>query len=306
MKLSIKKKSTVLALLFISFQSCNIYIPENQMIASGKYNSIYHDKIYKEANQKEKTIIELIKDSTIKIIEETTEIKVSKDFYQVNDSINLEYFVFEAKSYQNVSFLFLGSGMSVIFEYKWLSELAKKTKSKIYLLHYREYGNSEGTISFKTQFLDNASFYDMISENEKVNTIYGYSMGSIFASYLATEKDIAKLVLLAPFSNTKEAIKHFKKSIVTGFKRLLTFIAIIKTDSHIKKLSVNKQLEDYKGSLIITHSKDDNTLPFKMSKSIIKSAKKANITFNPIQTGGHGAPFQKENWNRLINLINEN
>ena len=54
------------------------------------------------------------------------------------------------------------------------------------------------------------SFYNYINSNEKVDYVFGHSLGTVFATKLAVDDKIPNLILLAPASNLNDMISYFK------------------------------------------------------------------------------------------------
>jgi uncharacterized protein len=73
----------------------------------------------------------------------------------------------------------------------------------VYLLAYRGYGASDGTPSEEALFSDAVSEFDQIQAlhpNQPISLI-GRSLGSGVAAYLASQRPVAKLVLVTPYDS---------------------------------------------------------------------------------------------------------
>jgi len=69
----------------------------------------------------------------------------------------------------------------------------------VYLINYRGYGESDGSPTEEGLYADALAIYDYVSQtHEKVNVI-GRSLGSGVATYLASQRDVNRLVLIEPF-----------------------------------------------------------------------------------------------------------
>lgn len=228
----------------------------------------------------------------------------SRKYIQVNDSIKLEYFEFQPKIYSKSGIFFLGNASNVLQTYKKLEKLAVETQSKIYVLNYRGYGKSQGTPSFKTVFEDNNTFLRFINETDKnFNFVIGYSLGSISATYLATDNSIDNLILLAPFSNTDEMISFTKKKQISGFKSIARPFIKLTAEDYLLNLSNNEKITSYYGHLIVSHAIDDNSLPFEMGKGLYGACPSAQKELIRIDQGGHEAPFEDTHWEQIISKL---
>lgn len=82
----------------------------------------------------------------------------------------------------------------------------------IYLLAYRGYGASDGTPSEKALFADAVSEFDQVQASHPGQpiSVIGRSLGSGVAAYLASQRPIAKLVLVTPYDSIAEVAQaHF-------------------------------------------------------------------------------------------------
>lgn len=69
----------------------------------------------------------------------------------------------------------------------------------IFMLHYRSYGGSTGLPSEESLFADALTLFDMVKSKHRQMTIVGRSLGSGVASFLASERQADRLILITPF-----------------------------------------------------------------------------------------------------------
>lgn len=81
--------------------------------------------------------------------------------------------------------------------------------SSVYLVPYRGYGASEGTPGEAAIFEDALAVYDQVRARQaKASiTIIGRSLGSGVASYVASRREVAKLVLVTPFDSMADVAR---------------------------------------------------------------------------------------------------
>lgn len=199
---------------------------------------------------------------------------------------------------------FLGNGSSILYSYKELERLSVETESKVYVLNYRGYGKSEGVPSFKTVFEDNNSFFKFIkSTGDNINFVIGYSLGSIFATYLATDNKIDNLILLAPFSCADDMFALIKNKNTKGIKSIARPLVKLTAPDYLLKLSNTEKIAAYNGFLVISHAVDDKSLPFDMGKKLYQSCPSLQKEFIEIDNGGHNAPFKDIYWEQIISKL---
>jgi uncharacterized protein len=80
--------------------------------------------------------------------------------------------------------------------------------SDVYLVNYRGYGGSTGTPSEATLFADALAVYDYVQARHSAVSVIGRSLGSGVAVYLATQREIAKLVLVTPYDSIENVARR--------------------------------------------------------------------------------------------------
>ncbi|HID82394.1 MAG TPA: alpha/beta hydrolase [Chromatiales bacterium] len=74
----------------------------------------------------------------------------------------------------------------------------------VYLLNYRGYGGSSGKPTESSLYDDALHIYDEIKPNHNTISVIGRSLGSAVATYLASARDVQKLVLVTPFDSIRK------------------------------------------------------------------------------------------------------
>ena len=77
----------------------------------------------------------------------------------------------------------------------------------VYLVNYRGYGGSTGSPSEAGLYKDALIIFDEIRSEYTRISVIGRSLGSAVASYLASVRDIDKLVLVTPFDSIENVAK---------------------------------------------------------------------------------------------------
>ncbi len=75
----------------------------------------------------------------------------------------------------------------------------------VYLLHYRGYGGSAGKPSEQALFSDARMLYDQVHAQHPNVVIVGRSLGTGIAVKLASERPVARLVLITPYDSLADA-----------------------------------------------------------------------------------------------------
>lgn len=126
------------------------------------------------------------------------------------------------------------------------------------MVDYPGYGNNSGTPSDKTMFENALKTYDYAVSREDVDqnniVIMGYSIGTGVATYLASQRDIKSLILLAPYD---EGITLYNSE-ANIFYGPLKYLVKYKFESieYAKSVKVKP---------LILASKDDELIPYSSS-----------------------------------------
>lgn len=78
----------------------------------------------------------------------------------------------------------------------------------IFLMHYRGYGGSSGKPSESALFADALALFDRIRGAHRNVVVVGRSLGSGVAVYLASQRPVARLVLVTPYESLPDLAAH--------------------------------------------------------------------------------------------------
>jgi fermentation-respiration switch protein FrsA (DUF1100 family) len=154
---------------------------------------------------------------------------------------------------------------------QYLQKIFYKHGYSILIYDYSGYGQSEGMANEQQVYNDVQAVYNYLINDEKIKPeqiiAYGHSLGAAIATDLAYNNTIAALVLESAFT--------------TAF-RVKTVYSIVPFD---KFASIDK-IENINAPVFITHSKDDNIIPFWHSVELFETANEPK-KFLAFETGGH-------------------
>ena len=180
------------------------------------------------------------------------------------DNKRLNSVLFKVPDSKGVIFYLHGNGGSV----KGWSEVAKLYNSlnyDVYILDYRGYGKSQGSIESKDQlFSDVESAYKEIKKRYPENKIIilGYSVGTGLASKLASVNNAELLILQAPYYSLRDEMKQ-KFSFLPGFLLKYNF-------------ETYQYLKTVKSSVIIFHGNADEVINYNASLRLKNNFKKGD------------------------------
>lgn len=145
----------------------------------------------------------------------------------------------------------------------------------VVLVDYRGFGKSTGKRSEKEMLNDMQFIYDRLREQypEDHLIIYGRSLGSGFATKLASDNNPRYLILDAPYFNFQKVIERFLP--ILPIRWVLRF-----------RLRTDRWLPKVKCHTYILHGTHDQLIPIRHSEALQRCHPK-KTTLIRIQDGGH-------------------
>lgn len=158
---------------------------------------------------------------------------------------------------------------------------------------YRSYGKSSGTLSENNLFNDAELFYkELIKRDWKAEdiTIYGRSIGSGVASYLASKVGHKRVILTTPYfsmlSLASENYPFIPMSLILRYP--------LRNDLHLQKT---------KTPISILHGTSDSIIPFHQAERLHELIG-ANSTFTSIEGGDHNnLSNYEEYWSSIVQAL---
>ena len=164
----------------------------------------------------------------------------------------------------------------------------------VLMIDYRGYGKSDGKVSEKNIYNDAEAAYEWLtknSENQQI-IIYGRSLGSAPASYLAARHQAKTLILETPFENM-DCVDDNKLPLMSYlFQTKVKF----PNDEYLQKVDF---------PIFIFHGTDDFIVPYDCAKSLEKLLKPGD-KFITIEGGGHKNLNEFDLYNTQLDLILNN
>jgi|GEM_PF-27975 len=144
------------------------------------------------------------------------------------------------------------------------------------VVDYRGYGKSEGSRSQENLYADGLAVYDyLLNDFEESNiAVYGQSLGSGIATYIAAHRKPSTLILEAPYSSILEVAQSQYPILPVGL--LLRFP--MPTQDHIGKVPC---------PIYLFHGTDDEVIPYAQSEQL--TAANDYATLFRLEGGGHNS-----------------
>lgn len=206
--------------------------------------------------------------------------KFSVPFEEVNipmnktDTLNLIRFFPKDSLPRGVVIYFHGNGGNVI-RYERVVNDFTKNGYEIWIPDYPGYGKTNGKLTEENMYAQAKEVYKLAHSKFSADSIiiYGRSLGSGLASYIAANRDCKRLILETPFRSIPDLFSHYAP--------------IYPTDrmSHFK-FPVAEYLKEVKVPVTIFHGTADNIIPYSSAQKLKKDLKPAD-EFITIENGGH-------------------
>lgn len=146
-------------------------------------------------------------------------------------------------------------------------------------IDYRGYGESEGAATEAGLYRDADAAWDWLAARPDVDperiAVYGRSLGSAVALYLAAQRPVRAVVLDSPFSNAREIARHHYWFLPPGLVRL-------SLDNVARAAQVT-------APLLVVHGEDDRIAPIAMGRAVAAAGQARE--FLALEGAGHNDTY---------------
>jgi pimeloyl-ACP methyl ester carboxylesterase len=129
-----------------------------------------------------------------------TEAEGAEHFFLGDDGVSIKIWKVARENTKAVIY-FGGNAEPVSYSIPALS--AALPEYDVYLVNYRGYGGSEGKPSESANFADALAIYDRVAPGYDEVALIGRSLGSGVATYLASERQTERILLITPYDSVK-------------------------------------------------------------------------------------------------------
>jgi len=157
-----------------------------------------------------------------------------------------------------------------------LTEFFVEKGFDVIVMDYRGYGKSTGIRTMETLYSDAGLWYDYANEQyaENMIIVYGRSLGTAIATYVASKHDPAKVILETPFySLTEIAMNRFP---ILPVKSLLHY-----------PFPSYQYINDISCPITIYHGDNDEVIDLSYGKKLYDSIINEDKEFLLVPDGGH-------------------
>jgi fermentation-respiration switch protein FrsA (DUF1100 family) len=147
---------------------------------------------------------------------------------------------------------------------------------EVVVMDYRGFGKSTGKRNQSLLISDAQLFFDWCSERygqERI-VLYGRSLGTGLAAYLAGEFDVKHVILETPYYSLAEAAQRFYPIYPSKLALRYNFKSF-------------EYLETARSPITIIHGTEDSVVPYEQGKALSAHLKEKNVSMVTIEGGEH-------------------
>lgn len=157
----------------------------------------------------------------------------------------------------------------------------------IYLVNYRGYGGSTSKPMEVALYADAQYIYDQVKTKHKTISVIGRSLGSGVATYLASTRNISKMILVTPFDSI-QAIAQKQYPVFP--------IALLLRD----KFDSLSRVKNISAKTLVLLAENDVVIPFENSQRLIAAFPSSQIKVELIEDTGHNNISSKQEYYHFL------
>jgi alpha-beta hydrolase superfamily lysophospholipase len=190
------------------------------------------------------------------------------------DTLNLIQFFPRDSAPKGIVLYFHGNKGNVIRFAKYATNFTKNG-FEVWMPDYPTYGKTTGKLTEENMYAQAKEVYKLAHSKFSVDSIfvYGRSLGSGVAAYIAAKEDCAGLILETPYYSIPDLFSSYAPIYPTN--RMSHF-----------KFPVGEYLKEVKEPITIFHGTSDQTIPYREAKKL-KKVLKPDDEFITIENGTH-------------------
>ncbi len=173
-----------------------------------------------------------------------------------------------------------------------IAEYFVKQEYDVFIMDYRTYGKSTGKLNEKVLYEDALECYKYISKlyDEADITLYGRSLGTGMAAYVASKNNPIQLILETPYYSMVDIAQH--RFPFLPIRQLLKY-----------KIPTFEFIKNVECPIAIFHGTDDIVVPIKLGKKLYEVIPENQAKFIQIEGANHNNLIDFEAYRNGIEKI---
>jgi len=200
---------------------------------------------------------------------------------------------------------FGGNGFYLVQSRGYLQALTRPSVDAL-LWDYRGYGRSDGSPGVDELRHDALAVYDYLVDTRGVSpdelVVWGHSLGSFLATYVAAEREVAGIVLENPATNVDDWVGH----LIPWYVRLFLGVDV---DPALQAESNLKRIQELSVPLLVVAGTEDNVTNPKMARQLHRAAGSTEKELIVVEGGDHNGlydePAVQEAYRALIGKVRQ-
>ena len=162
----------------------------------------------------------------------------------------------------------------------------------VFVMDYRTYGKSVGKLSEEGLYEDADFIYNYLKEQypESDITVYGRSLGTVFATYVASNHKPNQLILETPYYSMIDVAQS--RFPLVPVKQFMNY-----------EFPIYSFINDVNCNITILHGTSDKVVPFLSGKKLFEVAPKTNTRFISIEGASHNNLIDYDAYHNEIDEI---
>ena len=194
---------------------------------------------------------------------------MEEQLYRSPDGTKLHGISFRKDGSRAAVLFFGGNGFHIRNEALFRARAFADVGLDSYFVDYRGYGESEGTPGISALKSDALAIYDSLIASGKVRPealiVHGHSMGTFVATYVATQRPVAALVLESPVTSVDEWVSRRTPGLVN-------LLLHVRADPVAAKESNVERIRQVNAPLLVIVGSNDESTPPDMARRVFAAA----------------------------------
>ncbi|MEW4924405.1 alpha/beta hydrolase [Algibacter sp. 2305UL17-15] len=229
------------------------------------------------------------------VLEQNYEFQFNHNFEELNfetdDGAKLSAIHFKVENPKGVILYFHGNAGDLS---RWgtVAEFFVEKQYDVLVMDYRTYGKSTGKLSEAVFYSDAQLFYNYLKKHYDENDIiiYGRSLGTGIATYVASKNNPEQLILETPYHSISDVGKS--RFPILPVAQLLKY-----------KFPTYQFIEKVDCPITIFHGTNDLVVPYNSAKKLYEVAPKPSTTFITIKGGNHNDLINFEDYHTQLDKL---
>ena len=206
----------------------------------------------------------------------------------IDNALSLRGWYFYDKQKTSTIIYFYGNGETTLSSENRAKWIADNLTVNVLLIDYRGYGFSDGSPRIDSLLKDAVRVYDAVrdlGDADQNIIVFGRSIGTAPAIYLASQRMVQALILEAPFTTISDVIAAWN----TQRTGLASWVVRLKPE---KKLATMQPqpidlMAEIHVPLLVIHGTTDSIIPMTLGKAIYTACPSLDKTWCEVTDAGH-------------------